>query len=202
MGQRRSAANVHPDEGYTQWVRLWAATLLKLLWAAYMVLSSVYCLLAFLPYTYLALVKAPPYDWIAWFVEHHALLCWVAALFSIAGFWRTKRNTPVLVACVGQALLAIYLTMRPVLPALGNNSAAYAWSLGFLLPPLLISALELQLHLSDEDNASRSPRLLPFSGLAIVGAAIALSSAAGGYVLAYTETGMWGLHAKDIELSA
>ena len=42
-------------------MRLWVNLLLKLSWGTYLLLTSLYCLLAFLPYTYCALIKAPPY---------------------------------------------------------------------------------------------------------------------------------------------
>ena len=34
---------------------------MRILWGAYLLLTSFYCLLAFLPYTYYALIKAPCY---------------------------------------------------------------------------------------------------------------------------------------------
>jgi hypothetical protein len=38
-----------------------------LIWGLYLVLASIYCLLAFLPDTYFALIKAPAYAWMPWF---------------------------------------------------------------------------------------------------------------------------------------
>ena len=39
-------------------MRSGTATFLKLIWGAYLVLTSIYCLLAFLPYTYFALINS------------------------------------------------------------------------------------------------------------------------------------------------
>ena len=61
-------------------MRSWTATFLKLIWGAYLVLTSIYCLLAFLPYTYFALIKSPAYAWMPWFAHHHGLLYWPALL--------------------------------------------------------------------------------------------------------------------------
>ena len=46
------------------------AILFKLLWTGFLLLTSLYCLLTFLPYTYAALIKAPAYDWMPWFVGY------------------------------------------------------------------------------------------------------------------------------------
>ena len=61
-------------------MRSWTATFLKLIWGIYLVLTSIYCLLAFLPYTYFALIKAPAYSWMPWFAHHHRPLYWLALL--------------------------------------------------------------------------------------------------------------------------
>jgi hypothetical protein len=61
-------------------VRLWLQTFLRLASGTYFVLASVYCLLAFLPYTFCALIKAPPYPWMPWFVRHQGGLYWVRSL--------------------------------------------------------------------------------------------------------------------------
>ena len=66
-------------------MRLWINTLLRLLVGMYFVLTSIYCLLAFLPYTFYFLIKAPPYAWMPWFVRHQAGLYWIA---SAAALWR------------------------------------------------------------------------------------------------------------------
>src|ERR1051326_2508103 len=57
--------------------------LLRFVWGGFLLFSSIYCLLAFLPFTYSALIKAPPYDWIPWFVNHYSALYWLAC--GIAG---------------------------------------------------------------------------------------------------------------------
>src|SRR5437763_15281428 len=61
---------------YRDHLRIWTSSLLKLAWGAYLLLTSPYCLLAFLPYTYFALIKAPAYPWMPWFAQHHTLLYW------------------------------------------------------------------------------------------------------------------------------
>ena len=73
-------------------MRRWAATLLKLIWGTYLVLTSIYCLLAFLPYTYFALIKAPAYSWMPWFAHHHTTLYWPALLAAAAANGAEKKK--------------------------------------------------------------------------------------------------------------
>ena len=60
-------------------LRLVLNTLLRLVSGIYFVLTSIYCLLAFLPYTFFFLIKARPYAWMPWFVRHQA------TLYSVSG---------------------------------------------------------------------------------------------------------------------
>ena len=115
-------------------LRLWLNTLLKAVSGTYFVLTSLYCLLAFLPYTFCAFIKTPPYAWMPWLAHHQAALYWcalAAALIAASPWQKDNRNR------IGIGLLfaaGVYVTLRPFLPGLENNSAAYAWSLIALLP--------------------------------------------------------------------
>jgi hypothetical protein len=57
-------------------LRLVLNTLLRIVSGIYFVLTSIYCLLAFLPYTFFFLIKAPPYSWMPWFAPSgNPVLC-------------------------------------------------------------------------------------------------------------------------------
>src|SRR5271168_2642545 len=119
-------------------LRLWLNTLLKVAVGIYFVVTSLYCLLAFLPYTFCAFIKTPPYAWMPWLAHHQAALYWAAIAAAIASssqLWldrpRDKRTI------VGIGLLAAggaYLSLKPFLPTLQSNNAAYEFSLIALLP--------------------------------------------------------------------
>jgi hypothetical protein len=120
-------------------LKIWFNTLLRLVAGTYFCLTSVYCLLAFLPYTYCAFVTAPPYAWMPWFVHHQAGLYWGAIGAALLANWRIpepwRRKDPRLLVGLGLAVLAgAYLTFRPFLPGLADNRAAYWWSVAALLP--------------------------------------------------------------------
>lgn len=127
-------------------MRLWINTLLRLVAGTYFVLTSLYCLLAFLPYTYCAFIKAPPYPWMPWFTHHQAALYWLAATAGVVANWASSSSLSLSSSqekfrdrhfVVGVCLIVAvgaYLSMRPFLPGLQSNQVAYWWSLAALLP--------------------------------------------------------------------
>ena len=123
-------------------LKLWIKTLLRFAAGAYFVLTSLYCILAFLPYTFYFLIKAPAYSWMPWFVHHHAALYWTTVLALLAANWNTHPRPSYrqwrLLAMVGFFLVSeIYLSIHPFLALLQNDGAAYYWSLASLLPLVL-----------------------------------------------------------------
>ncbi len=97
-------------------MRTWLFTLLKLLWGIYLVLTSMYCLLAFLPYTYFALIKAPPYEWMPWFAHHQALLYWLALSAVAIAQWPRGKNTGFLASFAVLAAAGVFVA-APAVPA-------------------------------------------------------------------------------------
>ena len=127
--------------------RLWISAFLKLIWGTYLVLTSVYCLLAFLPYTYVALIKSPAYAWMPWFAHYQAGLYWLAFLglgVAVWPTWQSRHRKSGALLFAGLAFAGIYLAARPFLPGLQNNWSAYRWSLLALLILLLVTAADLR----------------------------------------------------------
>jgi hypothetical protein len=168
-------------------VRSLTATFLKLLWGMYLVLTSVYCLLAFLPYTYFALIKAPAYAWMPWFAHHHTVLYWLA-LFAAAASNRAGKKTRTDVLLFGAlALGGIYLAARPFMPTLQNNWAAYRWSLIFLLPLMMTAAWDLHQHWPAAEDEHNDISLLEYSSGILVAIAAAVIYVAGAAVHSHAE---------------
>ncbi len=144
-------------------MRSWTATFLKFIWGAYLVLTSIYCLLAFLPYTYFALIKSPAYAWMPWFAHHHGLLYWPALLaaFTANRMGRTKRNPIVLFGILASA--GIGLAIWPFMPTLQNDWAAYRWSLIALLPLMMTAAWDLHQHWPTSEKEHKDIALLEYS---------------------------------------
>ena len=197
-------------------MRLWLNTLLRLVAGTYFVLTSLYCLLAYLPYTFFFLIKAPPYAWMPWFVRHQAALYWVAAAAAVGATWRVReawarRDRSFLVGIGLLAVAGIYLSFRPFLAALEDNRAAYAWSLAALLPlaavarwkPKLWQAARARLRTGEQHGGDSTDdhRPLGYSGGLLVAIVICAIYTAGVRMRLFTETRTLRLHWADAELT-
>ena len=168
-------------------MRSWAATFLKLIWGIFLVLTSIYCLLAFLPYTYFALIKAPAYSWMPWFAHHHRPLYWLALLAAAAASQLGKKTRADALLFGALTLAGIYLAVRPFMPTLQNNWAAYWWSLMALMPLTMTAAWDLRLHWPDAKNEHRDISLLEYSSGTVVAIAVALIYVAAAAVHSHAE---------------
>ncbi len=160
-------------------MRSWIAAFLTGVWGTYLVLTSIYSLLAFLPYTFFALIKAPAYAWMPWFANHHAALYWLALLGKAATSGRGDRKRSG-VLCFGVLILAgIYLTIFPFMPSLQNNWEAYRWSLLALLPLAVVAGRDLSLIWPTAQGEHNDARLLEYSTGIGVAMAVAVVYGAG-----------------------
>src|SRR5437763_15675690 len=100
---------------YRDHLRIWTSSLLKLAWGAYLLLTSLNRLLAFLPYTYFALIKAPAYPWMPWFAQHHTLLYWATLAGVGVARWRKPGKSGVLLPL---GTVGVYLFLRSFFVAL------------------------------------------------------------------------------------
>jgi hypothetical protein len=182
-------------------LRKWFDAILKILFGAYFALTSVYCLLAFLPYTYYAMIKSPAYAWIPWFARHNVLLFWLAwAAAAVAYRSRVKRAAYFvcfgILACVG-----VFLSARPFLADLESNRTAYFGSVAALWAIILVvSHCEFHNSATTKSEALRDSHLSYGTGsLPAVG--IALLSAAGAQIRSYSDTRSFSFHASNICLA-
>ena len=182
-------------------MRKWFEAILKIIFGAFFALTSVYCLLTFLPYTYYAMIKSPAYAWIPWFARHHALLFWLAWLAAAVAYYsRTKRTAYYvcfgILACVG-----IFLSARPFLAGLESNRTAYFGSVAALwVIILVVSHCEFHKTTATENMAFRDFHLSYVTG-SWLAVGIALLSMAGAELRSYSDTRTLSLHVSDIYLT-
>lgn len=182
-------------------MRKWFELLLKLFWGGYLTLTSLYCLLAFLPYTYFALIKAPAYAWMPWFVRHHSLLYWLTwAAAAVA--YRHWKNRAAYFACFG--ILAgggLFLSLRPFLEAIESDRKAYwggliaLWIIVFVV--LMCAARGTA---AGADNREPSSSHLSYSVGVLLALGIALVSVAGARIRTYADTRTFHVEASDLYL--
>ena len=125
-------------------MRLWLATISKTLWGIYLILTSAYCLLGFLPYTYVALIKEPPYEWLPWFAHHQGALYFLLLALVAVTHWPKGKQLGFCVFVGVLTLAGTYLAVQPFLPGLEDNWTAYKWSLASLIPLVLLAAFMIR----------------------------------------------------------
>jgi len=180
-------------------LRLLIQTVLRIVGGTYFVLTSLYCMLAYLPYTYTAFIKAPPYPWMPWFVHHQALLFWLASIAWILGalgkiYPRDSReNTRSQFPTLWTLLIGPYITVYPFLPNLQSNRAAFWWSLVSLLPVIGFSAWDVWIQKAPS-QPSDSRRAFAYSSGITVAIVVSVIYIIGACLQIYQESHSLGPH--------
>ncbi len=181
-------------------LRTWLLTIAKAVWGIYFVLTSIYCLLAFLPYTYVAVIKAPPYEWMPWFAHHQALLYWLALAVLATAHWPNRKSPSFKIIFVLFGLLGIYLVARPFLPGLQNDWAAFGWSVAALVPLLVVSGIDVSRNLPAAGGAGNDS-LFSYAVGVVIALAVALLYAGGAALHHYFDDRSLRLGAAGVELT-
>src|SRR5271165_1379229 len=113
----------------------------KTIYAVFFLLTSIYGLLAFIPFTFQQVIKGELFPPLNQFGRMQPYLFWfVLFLVNLAvGVARTRASTLFVSANI---LLGIYLFRWPVLTHLENNGAAMGWAIAFLAPIVWLTALD------------------------------------------------------------
>ena len=183
-------------------------TLLRLLAGIYFILTSLYCLLAFLPYTYCAFIKAPPYAWMPWFTHHSAILYWTAAAAGVIGAnpdccrQRSRIMQPSFLVTLSFFVVGgIYLTARPFLPQLQSAPAAYFWSIASLLPLVVLSVATPPGGTSTDLRDRAQGVAFPYSSGLLVAVSVSMIYALGARIEIYKETRVFDVHSQTLQLA-
>jgi hypothetical protein len=187
-------------------LRKWSKVALKLLWGGYLALTSLYCLLAFLPYTYYALIKAPAYPWVPVFVGHHALLFWMACLGAAFAFWPPRLRPLYLTAFGIAACVGTFLAGEPFLADLQSDRKAYWGSIAALWLLILIVALcgldrperkRNQEAASATKNTQHLSLHFPYGTAVWLAMGIAIVTTAATHLKTIADARAWQWHAAD-----
>ena len=120
----------------------------RLLFAAFILLTSVYCLLLYIPFAYLGFLRDPAMNWIFVFVQFHAaaysvLLAGVA--LSLVPAMRAEKTR---VSAIGFVLLnAVFCAYQLAghgLATVTPNIFSFLWSMVTLFPLVWLMAIDLQ----------------------------------------------------------
>lgn len=180
-------------------MRTWFSIFSRFVWGAYLVLVSVYALLAFLPYTYEAVIKAPPYEWVVWFVRHQVVLYFAALSLVIFADWLKgwTRTASVLYAALIAA--GAYTAFRPFLPGLQDDWAAYGWSLAPLILSIVVCGRTAYEFWRKSERKSDTA-LLPYSTAVLAAVVITLLYGLSTEIHRYAETRSVQFGLRQIEI--
>ncbi len=167
-----------------------------------MVLTSVYCLLAFLPYTYFELIRSPAYEWMPWFAHHQGILFLVGLAGVLLAEWPQRKSAADL-APAGLLLgYGIFLLVHPFLPRVEDNWSAYTWSLISLAPLIVVAGCTVVRRWPKSQLHHPELFLLPYSTAAAISSTAALVYVAGFLLHAHHDAHTLTFGWRDAELTA
>jgi|GEM_PF-476442 len=117
------------------------------LWVcAFFLLSSVYCVLAYIPFTYQWFITFNLVSWLPLFVRFHPYIYWVVMAMTAVTLVSDLRREETRRLSAGfllfHAAIGIVLVMRPVLSGIENDGISFIWSLAWLFPLLWLAAID------------------------------------------------------------
>jgi len=119
----------------------------RLAFAAFLLLTSLYCILVWVPFSYFGFIRHPLMSWIPVFVHLHALFYAVVlvpvCLTQISHLRRTETRRAAAGFLAVNGLGVIYLWRTDGLANVQPDLQSYIWSLLWLFPLMWLSALDL-----------------------------------------------------------
>jgi len=120
--------------------------LLRLIFATFCFITSLYCLVAFIPFTYQQVIEFQVVSWTGVFARYHPWLYWVAfgcAAWTLRDDYRPGTRGLVAAVIAAGAAAGIALVASPVLVHLGNDPSSLAWAAVWLLPLFAVALVDL-----------------------------------------------------------
>jgi hypothetical protein len=118
------------------------------LFAAFILLTSVYCLLLYIPFAYLGFLRDPAMNWIFLFVQVHAdiygVLLAAVALSLVPAMRDAKTRASALGFVFLNAAFCAYQLAGHGLATVAPNIFSYVWSMTALFPLVWLIAIDLQ----------------------------------------------------------
>lgn len=164
-------------------------TILKLYLGGFLLLTSLFCLLAYIPYTYFFLIKEPPYGWLIGFAQYHSWFYWSATAAAAFAYWPYRKNRVVLAAWSVLVVTAILFSWDNFLVHISQATSAYLASLLAPAPLLLLAGMEMSTSVPQAEDSS----LFSYLNAVIAILAIAILSAGGVWIKRYFETGSFAV---------
>jgi uncharacterized Tic20 family protein len=169
-------------------VRISRIIVLRVIWGGVLLFTSIYCLLAFLPFTYSALIKAPPYDWLPWFVRHHSILYCLALAAGVCSYPALFKSRAKVFLISMYSVVGLGILGRPFLVSVQPNWQTYVWSLFALFCVISIAAPDVVFHLWKQPGDRQPAFTLNYSTAIVASILTALLWIAGAQLRSYGES--------------
>ena len=130
----------------------------RLAFAAFLLLTSVYCLLVWVPFSYFGFIRNPLVSWIPLFVRLHGLIYGIllsaVAVTLLPDLRREQTRRGAWGFLVFNGIALVYVWGGHALAGLRTDIESYLWSMLSLFPLVWLAALDLS---GENDRASRPP---------------------------------------------
>ena len=147
----------------------------------FFLLTSLYFLLAYIPYTNIFFIHAPPYPWLTWFARHHAWLYGAVCVLTLFAFRQHRSSTWFRTGFWLQIAVGLWLASGSTILRIGNTWPAFVWSIVVLTPytlMLIVDLREAALVASDEIHS------WSYGNAILAGVIVAATAGGGTYLLA------------------
>lgn len=118
----------------------------RLPFVAFVLATSLYCLLGYIPFTRRWVVECPVVSWLPLFVNFHPVLFWATfagVVATLADDIRRDATRRLALGFVGlHAAAGVLLSLHPLLPDLPPDARSFIWSLLVLFPLWWLSAID------------------------------------------------------------
>ena len=165
-------------------------------------LSSAYCLLAYIPTTYFAFIQAPFQSWMPAFSRVQPWLFTLTfAVTAVPVFKRLRASRTRWLAIeflFSGTLASCYLLVWRPVQLLRNNSASFVWALAFLIPLVCLGALEYRTWLPGLKELGTEPRSASYRR--VITAALMISTVSPGAT--YVRYAMAGMNSGALPKTA
>ena len=155
----------------------WFPIAARAFFGIFALLTSIYCLLAYIPDLYFAFIQAPFQPWLVMFIAWHPYIYGVALGALGAGLLRTYSGVTRRIAIellAAHALLGIYFLVYRPFSHVRSDALSYLWSLALLFPLLWIGILDYCEQSERGGVPSTKLVQIPISAALVSGLAVAL----------------------------
>lgn len=118
----------------------------RLIFAAFCFITSLYCVIAFVPFTYQQIIEFQVVSWTSVFARFHPWLYWVAfacAAWTLCDDYRPGTRALVVAVLAAGAAAGVALAVFPLLTGLGNEPVSLVWAAVWLLPLCAVALVDL-----------------------------------------------------------